>query len=274
MPQKPEPRPVHWRPILAAGVAGRTLGAMRPDDVVSRLRHPRRGRPAAPSCARQDPAGHLAMAAAVPLMVMLAIFVFERGFTVGVEMRQRAPSAPASMRSNSPEPAPSLASPPPTAAPAQSPRLPLFLRNRLPLRPRRRSPVSRASSGKSEGHGAEGTRDQGRRAPAVTECAKSRAMPGRTSPRPPAASEADPDQIRSGFSISRIRRMPTRKETPTKSPAVARPAPSTHDAATAAAAGPKRRGSVDVVGRLQVKNRSEAERELAALVAPYGGNIH
>jgi hypothetical protein len=39
----------------------------------------------------------------------------------------------------------------------------------------------------------------------------------------------------------------------------------------AAVAAASRRGTVDVVGRLQVKSRSEAERDLAALLARAGG---
>jgi hypothetical protein len=65
-----------------------------------------------------------------------------------------------------------------------------------------------------------------------------------------------------------------RKETPSKNVAVTRAVPTRPGAtsvAPATAVPENRRGSVDVVGRLQVKSRSEAERNLAALVARAGG---
>jgi len=54
--------------------------------------------------------------------------------------------------------------------------------------------------------------------------------------------------------------------------AVKKDIPKTSDksADVAAVAGASRRGTVDVVGRLQVKSRSEAERDLAALLTRSG----
>src|SRR5262249_52800470 len=56
--------------------------------------------------------------------------------------------------------------------------------------------------------------------------------------------------------------------------AAAPPAPNPHapiKAAETTTAPPSRRGMVDVVGRLQVKSRTDAERDLTALFARAGG---
>src|SRR5262249_1723548 len=68
--------------------------------------------------AEKVPSRQLAVAAAVPLLVMLAVFIFERGFTVGWGMRQRPVAAPAETRSEAPvvPPAASIAPAPPTLA--------------------------------------------------------------------------------------------------------------------------------------------------------------
>jgi hypothetical protein len=298
MPQRPAPRHVHWRPILAAGLVGRALEAMRPDDVFTRLRRllvdripPRhlvvaqlrrlvvdRVPPRHLAVTRlrrlvvdRIPPRHLAVAAAVPLVVTLAIFLFERGFTVGVEMRQHAPSAPVSMSSNPPASTPSSA--PLQPAPVQGPPAPA-----LPA-PSTSSPAPAAPSPvpppaeKAKVAETKVSETKPMHPKAVTQSAKpesgpkpdkstlvttSKPAPAKSAPAsiPPAASEV------------------ARKETPSKNVAVARAAP-TRPAATpvapAAAVTENRRGSVDVVGRLQVKSRSEAERNLAALVARAGG---
>jgi hypothetical protein len=268
MPQKPEPRPVHWRPILAAGLVGRALGAMRPDDVVSRLRHLDVVTRLRHLVLDRIP-GHLAVAAAVPLMVMLAIFVFERGFTVGVEMRQRAPSAPATMRSSPPEPTPSLVSPPPTTAPVQGPPAPA-LPARSASAPAPAAPSSVAPpAAKAKITETKAPETKAVDVQAVTRSAKLESIPKQDKPAPAAVLKSTPAKS-APVSAPPAASEPARKEAPSKNVAVARAAPNTRDAATAAAA-EKRRGSVDVVGRLQVKNRSEAERELAALVARAGG---
>ena len=86
---RPAPRPIHWQPILAPGLVKKALGVMRVEDVTTRLRR---------LVAEKVRSRQLAVAAAVPLVVMLAIFVFERGFTVGSATRQRPVAAPAETR--------------------------------------------------------------------------------------------------------------------------------------------------------------------------------
>src|SRR5499433_2266294 len=90
---RPAPRPVHWRPILAPGFVEKALGAIRAEDVTTRLRR---------LVAEKVPSRQLAVAAAVPLLVMLAVFIFERGFTVGWGMRQRPVAAPSQAMSDLP----------------------------------------------------------------------------------------------------------------------------------------------------------------------------
>jgi len=288
MPQKLEPRSPHRRPIVPAGLVGRTLEALRPPDLVSRLHHldvgdrlrhldegiRLRGLDVVTRLRGLDVVGrlrhlvveripprHLAVAAAVPLMVMLAIFVFERGFTVGVEMRQRAPSAPASMRSSPPESTPSSAFSRSATAPAQS----------LPAPPPQ--PVSSPSPSASSSLTPPAEKPKVATAP-ETRTVDAKTMSGSKQGKPAPAAPLKPAPAKSApASASRAPSEPTRKETPSKSGAVARAAPTSPAATTAAAAltPQMRRGSVDVVGRLQVKNRSEAERDLAALVARAGG---
>ena len=106
---RPAPRPVHWRPILAPGFVEKALGAIRAEDVTTRLRR---------LVAEKVPSRQLAVAAAVPLLVMLAVFIFERGFPVGWGMRQRPVAAPAETRSEAPvvPPVASMVPAPPTIA--------------------------------------------------------------------------------------------------------------------------------------------------------------
>jgi peptidoglycan-associated lipoprotein len=103
----PAPRPVHWRPILAPGFVEKALGAIRAEDVTTRLRR---------LVAEKVPSRQLAVAAAVPLLVILAVFIFERGFTVGSGMRQRPAPAPTETRREAPvvPPVASIAPTPPT----------------------------------------------------------------------------------------------------------------------------------------------------------------
>src|SRR5436309_14096203 len=86
---RPAPRPIHWRPILAPGLVKKALGVMRVEDVTTRLRR---------LVAEKVRSRQLAVAAAVSLVVMLAVFVFERGFTVGSATPQRPVAAPAETR--------------------------------------------------------------------------------------------------------------------------------------------------------------------------------
>jgi peptidoglycan-associated lipoprotein len=83
------PRPIHWQPILAPGLVKKALGVMRVEDVTTRLSR---------LVAEKVRSRQLAVAAAVPLVVMLAVFVFDRGFTVGSGTRQRPVAAPAETR--------------------------------------------------------------------------------------------------------------------------------------------------------------------------------
>src|SRR5262245_60589212 len=89
---RPAPKPIHWRSILAPGFVEKALGVMRAEDVTTRFRR---------LVAEKIPFRQLAVVAAIPLLVMLAVFVFERGFTVGSTMRQR-PAAPLPSRSDAP----------------------------------------------------------------------------------------------------------------------------------------------------------------------------
>src|SRR6266542_2976183 len=103
----------HWRPTLAAGVVGKVLGNIRTDDAATRLRRFVIER------FEKFPPRHLAVAAAVPLVITLGIFVFERGFAVGTSIRQRPSSPPIAMRAGPPPGSTDLAIPAPTApAPA------------------------------------------------------------------------------------------------------------------------------------------------------------
>jgi peptidoglycan-associated lipoprotein len=86
---RPAPRPIQRQPILAPGLVKKALGVMRVEDVTTRLRR---------LVAEEVRSRQLAVAAAVPLVVMLAVFVFERGFTVGSATRQRPVAAPAETR--------------------------------------------------------------------------------------------------------------------------------------------------------------------------------
>src|SRR5215470_8223332 len=85
-------RLVAWRPVLASGFVEKALGVMRAEDVTTRLRR---------LVTEKVPSRQFAVAAAVPLLVMLAVFIFERGFTMGSAMRQR-PAAPSQATSDLP----------------------------------------------------------------------------------------------------------------------------------------------------------------------------
>jgi len=287
MPQKLEPRSPHRRPIVPAGLVGRTLEALRPPDLVSRLHHldvgdrlrhldegiRLRGLDVVTRLRGFDVVGrlrhlvvdripprHLAVAAAVPLTVMMAIFVFERGFTVGVGMRQRGPAAPASMRSSPEESSPSSAFSQSATARAQRP----------PASPPQ--PVSSPSPSASSSLAPPAEKSRAATGP-ETRPVDARTMSALKQDRLAPAATVTPAPAKSApVSASPASSGPPRKETPSKSGAVARAAPASPAATTAAAVAPQiRRGTVDVVGRLQVKNRSEAERDLAALVARAGG---
>ena len=237
---RPAPRPVHhwhWPPVLAADAVGRALGLMRPDDVATRMRR---------LVIDRFPPRHLAIAAVVPLMAILAIFVFERGFKVGEAMRQRAASSPAVVAQGPPTPAapravgvePAVPAPAPAAAPPALPPRPVA------------QPRPSAASADAPKPGQTKTLET---KPADTRSA-TRSAPTDTGAKPakPVASAA---------------------ATPVKAPPPAA-APGAVGKTVAAAVPPATaRSAVDVVGRLRVKSRSEAEREIGVLVARAGGSF-
>ncbi len=274
-------RPIHWRPILASGFVEKALGVMRAEDVTTRLRR---------LVAEKIPPRQLAVAAAIPLLVMFAVFLFERGFTVGSTMRQR-PAAPLESRSDTPV-APPLASIAPSLAALMKPVVP----DPVPPPP---APVSQP-------------------APSPPAAVTTPALPLPSEATPPAAPKPEPfvDKARSvetQVAAARVaeavaidtkkastaaRFESVAKDEKTSAPAVTKPAPAKTSTGTNGSSDAKRkvaavkpatdapalikasetqpgassrRGVVDVVGRLQVKSRSDAEGDVAALFARAGG---
>jgi len=214
----------HWRPTLSTGLIGRALGVIRTDHAADRLR-----RFVAERFERISPK-HLAAAAAVPLVIAVVIFAFERGFTVGTSMRQRPSSAPLSMR-NSPPPA----APTDSAIPALSPPAPALPAPSTPSQ----APSAPAQSPPPKVARTEST--------ASSTPAPVKAAPGQSA-----------ETVRKGGLAA-------------AHPAVPAKAKSAGAGVVDAPSSAKRRGTVDVVGRLQVKNRGEAERDLVALLSRAGG---
>lgn len=247
--ERPAPPPVHhWPPILVDGLVGKALGAMRTDDAASRVRR---------FLLERFPPRNLAAAAAVPLVVMLAIFVFERGFAVGTAMRQRPSSAPAAMRSGPPAPtSPTVASPDPVASPPRPPAPPSpSPTSPAPPPARTQSPLAQVAPP------TRAVETKGPERKAIEEKATPR------KPEPTPSSKAAPVKTTPAPSPS-----PAAESTRRESGAVAPPHGGSDPTADAiAAAHASRRGAVDVVGRLRVKSRSEAERNLTALLAHAGG---
>ena len=259
----PAPRAVyHWPPVLAAGLVGRALGVIRTDDVASRLRR---------FVVERFPPRHLAVAAAVPLVVTLAIFVFERGFAVGTAMRQRPPTAPLAMRSSPPAATPPTAistepiiptpRPLPPAPPAQSTSSPPPAA-RVQAPPQSTPPLERPKA-------------------VDTKVAQTKAAEGRNaavSPKTGGSVKRDPTATPASSKPAPVKAVvaPTPPAAATSTgkdgPATARALPQkANGAPTDAVTATSRRGTVDVVGRLKVKNRNEAERDLAALLSRAGG---
>lgn len=273
VPQKPAPRPVHWRPLLAAGLVGRAFEAIRPDDVATWLRR---------LVTERIPPRHLVLAAAVPLVLTLAVFVFERGFTVGVAMRQRAPSAPAAMRNSPPAPTASTESaiphqsPPTAAAPAEPASSPAKAAPAVVAPSRITPPAEKAKVAETKALGTKAidatgiTRsskpESGAKQDSKQDSKQDKVTPA-VAPKP--ATTKSPS-----VSASPAVSTSTRGETATKSLPAVRPVPPKPGVAAAVSApvAPvNSRRSVDVVGRLQVKSRSQAERDLTALFARTGG---
>ena len=240
----------HWRPTLAASVVGKVLGNIRTDDAATRLRRFVIER------FEKFPPRHLAVAAAVPLVITLGIFVFERGFAVGTSIRQRPSSPPIAMRNGPPPgstdpaiPAP-MAPAPALPAPSTPSRAPAA---RAQAQPPKVTPSPKVTETKAIERQTPSWSSQ-----TESSVKKERAEPATSSKTTPAkASPGQPTET-------------VRKE----SLATARTAPIKATGAgtdVVAAAAASRRGAVDVVGRLQVKSRSEAERDLAALLSRAGG---
>jgi hypothetical protein len=234
------PHVTHWRPTMAAGFVGRALGAVRTDDVASRLRR------FVVERLEKFPPRHLAAAAAVPLVITVAIFVFERGFSVDTSMRQRPSSAPTAM----------TASPPPEVAPEPITPTPRPPAPALPVRPI--PPPAPAVR----------TQPQPAKAVPVPKATETKVVQAPTTTRnlpPPSGVKQERTVVASAKPV------PARGAPASLPEAVRKDIPKTSGGSTDVAAAARRRGAVDVVGRLQVKSRSEAERDLAALLARAGG---
>ena len=267
-------RLVHWRPVLAPGFVEKALGVMRAEDVATRLRR---------LVTEKVPSRQFAVAAAVPLLVMLAVFIFERGFTVGSAIRQRPAAAPSPATSDLPVVPPPAASatpspptvvkpivpapvpPPPSVAtrPAAPPPAvasqPVPPKPPLPVeKPRTAEPkVAAARLPELKAIDATGTPRAARSDDVVKDEKASPPVAAKPTPAKPAAAAAT-----NGSSDS------NRK--------VARAVPDAHapiKGAQTTTVPPSRRGMVDVAGRLQVKSRSDAERDLTALLASAGGTV-
>jgi hypothetical protein len=242
----------HWRPTLSTNLIGRAFGVIRADHAADRLR-----RFVAERFERFPPK-HLAAAAAVPLVITVAIFVFERGFTVGTSMRQRPSSAPLAMK-NSPPPAtptdaaiPALPPPAPALPPPSTPPQALSAPAQSP--PSNVAPVPKVTETKKVEQ------------PVIVRGPQPQNSVKQVRPESTASSKPAPVKAAPGQSAETARKgsLPAAHPTiPAKANSVG--------AQVAAGASARVRGTVDVVGRLQVKNRSEAERDLAALLSRAGG---
>jgi len=235
------PHVPHWRPTMTAGFVGRALTAVRTDDAASRLRRFVAER------LEKFPPRHLAAAAAVPLVITLAIFIFERGFSVGTSIRQRPSSAPTAMSTS---PLPDVA--PEPIMPAPRPTAPA-----LPVRPI--PPPAPALR----------TQPQPAKAVPVPKATETKAVQA-----PPTTRNLQPESVKHDrTAVASSKPVPARTASTPLPEAVRKDTPKTSGTRTdvAAVAAASRRGAVDVVGRLQVKSRIEAERDLAALLARAGG---
>ncbi len=240
----------HWRPTLAAGVVGKVLGNIRTDDAATRLRRFVIER------FEKFPPRHLAVAAAVPLVITLGIVVFERGFAVGTSIRQRPSSPPIAMRAGPPPGSTDLAIPAPTApapalpAPSTPSRAPAA---RAQAQPPKITPSPKVTE----------TKAIERQTPPWSSQTESSVKKERAESA--ISSKTTPAKVSPGQPTETVRKesLATARTAPTKATGA--------DTDVVLAAAASRRGAVDVVGRLQVKSRSEAERDLAALLSRAGG---
>src|SRR4029453_7035211 len=190
----------------------------------------------------------LAAAPRVPAVITLAIFIFERGFSVGTSIRQRPSSAPTAMSTS---PLPDVA--PEPIMPAPRPTAPA-----LPVRPIPPSaPAMR-------------TQPQPAKAVPVPKATETKAVQAPLTTR-----NLQPESVKhERTAVASSKPVPPRPLATPLSDADRKAIPKTSatSADVAAVAAARRRGAVDVVGRLQVKSRREAERALAALLARAGGD--
>src|SRR5262245_42731856 len=266
-------RLVHWRPVLAPGFVEKALGVMRAEDVATRLRR---------LVTDKVPSRQFAVAAAVPLLVMLAVFIFERGFTVGSAIRQRPAAAPSQATSDLPvvppvasatpssptvvkpivpapvPPPPSVATRPAAPPPAVASQ-PVPPKPALPVeKPRTAEPkVAAARLPELKAIDAKGTPRAARSDDVVKDEKASPPVAAKPTPAKPAAAAATNSSSDSNRKVARA--VPD-AHTPIK-------------VAQTTTVPPSRRGMIDVAGRLQVKSRSDAERDPTALLASAGGTV-
>ena len=272
--------PVHWRPFLAPGFVEKALGVMRAEDVTIRLRR---------LVAEKVPSRQLALAAAIPLVVMVAALVFERGFIVGSTMHQRpvaplesmsdtpvaplaasiAPSSPAVLKPVVPEPVappPAPVDQPATPPPAAmtTPALPPPSVATPPAPPTPAPSLDQARSVETQVAAAKATEAKAIDAKGASKAARSESMAKDEKTSAPAVTKSDPAKASTATNGS--------SEANRKFAAAVKPTTDAHPSIKASeTVASSRRGMVDVVGRLQVKTRSDAERDVAALFERAGG---
>ena len=259
---RPAPRPIHWRLVLAPGFMEKALGVMRAEDVTTRLRR---------LVVEKVPSRQLAVAAAVPLLVMLAVFVFERGFTVGSAMRQRPPAVPSQATSDlrvAPPVAGIAPSPPTVVTPIlPAPVAPSPALATRPASPMVDPPAEKPRAAETKAAAARVPEPKAIDTKGAPRAARSDDLVKDEKAWPPAAAKPMPAKPAAAASTNS-------SSDSNRKVAVARAAPDAHapvKVAESTTVPPSRRGMVDVVGRLQVKSRSDAERDLTALFASAGG---
>jgi len=253
----------------------KALGVMRAEDVSIRLRR---------LVAEKVPSRQLALAAAIPLVVMVAALVVERGFTVGSTMRQR-PAPPESMRDTPVAPlaasiAPSQSAvmkpvipepvaPPPTpvdqpalppSAAMTTPALPLPSVATPPAPPTPAPSLDKARSVETQVAVAKAAEAKAIDAKGASKAARSESVAKDEKTSAPAVTKPGPAKASTATNGS--------SEANRKIAAAVKPTTDAHPPIKASeTVASSRRGMVDVVGRLQVKSRSDAERDVAALFA-------
>jgi len=262
----------------------KTLGVMRAEGVTAQLRR---------LVAEKIPSRQLAVAAAIPLLVMLAVFVFERGFTVGSTIRQRpaallegrsdtpvaprvasiAPIPPAVMRPVVPDPVP----PPSVPVTQPAPPPPVAVTTPVPLLPAVETPPAPPKPAPSVDKARRVVEEQvGAARVAEAEAIDTKGVSTGTATR---SESLGKDEKTSASAVTKP--APAKALTATngsseanRKVAAVKPATGAQvpiKASETQTGASRRRGIVDVVGLLQVKSRSDAERDVAALFARAGG---